>query len=54
MTPEVDLVVNTWERSYRSVLQPGFFYSIKERNLMNILIIMFFLFAMDINWFGYV
>lgn len=32
MMPEIDCVVNTWERSYHSVLQPGFFYSIEESN----------------------
>lgn len=32
MAPAVDLVVNTFERSYRSVLAPGFFPAIAEQN----------------------
>jgi hypothetical protein len=31
MTAAVDLVVNTYERSYRRVLQPGFFTGIEEQ-----------------------
>jgi len=38
----VDLVVNTWERTYRDVVKPGFFPSIEVSNgrkFKNILLI---------------
>jgi hypothetical protein len=32
MTPQVELVTNTWERTYREVLRPGWFAEIDSQN----------------------
>lgn len=32
VTPEVELVINTFERNYRSVLTPGFFTEVEQQN----------------------